>query len=559
VSARKRAAAAAKPSSAPAAKTFDVGAFMRTYDAIDAQLVAAGFPATSAWWREQVEAFLRSGEGRWILRVGRRGGKSTTLSRLGVVWALAGPWDVPPGDVATVALLSVDREEASRRLGTIADVLNALGVGFTRSGETLELASRAGRRVVFRVETRSKNAVGFTSIMVLADECSRWESRDDKADPASEVIGSVAPTLAGMAHCFMVLASSPWSEVDYHAKAFDEASNAPGTGKGFASFAPTWIARPSLTEDETHTLEPDDRAWAREYAAIPGTAISGAFDARDVNRAFETGETIGYAIEGGQLVPAETLLCLDASSMRPGSDTFAIGVVHVLAHGERTGYHVAEIHAVPEGATFAGALQCVADLAREIGAKRVIFDQHQDAGLEAVLPNLGLVAHRIAMSAKNKPQAIVTLRKLMRADEIAFPGVLGHRSGHPGEPAPGRERLRFELLTLKSRLFADGSERVHTNGIDFAAAVITLAAAIDAGYVAGGTSGLPDMGAPGACSTAMLAAAIYSPDEAYRDAAAAPVRAPREPGVVRWLTPEEEEAERYAVTMREIWAGWFRE
>jgi hypothetical protein len=150
----------------------------------------------------------------------------------------------------------------------------------------------------------------------------------------------------------------------------------------------------------------------------------------------------------------------------------------------------------------------------------------------------------------------------MRANEIAFPGVQGYGGKQPNEPAPGRERLRFELLTLKSRLFADGSERVHTNGIDFAAAVITLAAAIDAGYVAGGTSGLPDMGAPGACSTAMLAAAIYSPAEAYRDAALArqtPARAPTEPGKLRWLTPEEEGAERYAVTMREIWAGWFRE
>ena len=60
--------------------------FFERFDALDAAHVAAGFPACSTWWRKRFESFLRSGKKRWVLRVGRRGGKSSTLSRLLVAW-----------------------------------------------------------------------------------------------------------------------------------------------------------------------------------------------------------------------------------------------------------------------------------------------------------------------------------------------------------------------------------------------------------------------------------------------------------------------------------------
>ena len=72
--------------------------FLARYDALDATLVLAGFPPTSPWWRSRIARFLTSGRSRWVLRVGRRGGKSSTLSRLLVAWMLWGPWTIPPGD-----------------------------------------------------------------------------------------------------------------------------------------------------------------------------------------------------------------------------------------------------------------------------------------------------------------------------------------------------------------------------------------------------------------------------------------------------------------------------
>lgn len=99
----------------------DASAFLARYDALDAALVARGFPATSPWWRKQIERFVRSGRRRWVIRAGRRAGKSSTLCRLAVAWALWGTWQVPPGDTAVIPFVSVDRSEAAARLKTIAE------------------------------------------------------------------------------------------------------------------------------------------------------------------------------------------------------------------------------------------------------------------------------------------------------------------------------------------------------------------------------------------------------------------------------------------------------
>jgi hypothetical protein len=62
--------------------------FLATYDRLDAALVKAGWPATSPWWRAELERFIRSGKRRWVIRVGRRGGKSSTLCRVAICQAI---------------------------------------------------------------------------------------------------------------------------------------------------------------------------------------------------------------------------------------------------------------------------------------------------------------------------------------------------------------------------------------------------------------------------------------------------------------------------------------
>lgn len=241
---------------------------LRGYAEIESRLVAAGFPATSPWWQETVTRWYSADRPQLVARVGRRGGKSSSFSRLAVAEALFGHHDVPPGDIGFVAIVSTDRKEAVGRLRTIKAILDALGVGYAPVEGTPNAIEIEGRRG-FRVFTASIAGVsGFTSIFVLCDEVSKWLDADTGSNPATEVLRSARPTMSTMPNARIALSSSPMGRFDAHYDAYEQGE----TDLQITAFAPTWVANPSLTEAATHRLEPDELAWMREYAAIPQAA-----------------------------------------------------------------------------------------------------------------------------------------------------------------------------------------------------------------------------------------------------------------------------------------------
>lgn len=239
------------------------------FDSLDKLLVVHGFPPTSPWWRRELERFVRSGKRRWALRVGRRGGKSSTLCRLAVVVGIFGEWTVPPGDTAVVAIVSVDRSEAAKRILTIESILNVLGIEHDKRGQEIDIPER---RITFSVRTCSTSGtIGFTSVMIWGDEAAHWESRETSANPAKEVMASLRPTMATQPTAFEVLCSAPWGKDDYHAELVERGD----TDDQLTSIAATWEANPTISEERTHELEPDPREWSRAYAAIPSESTTG--------------------------------------------------------------------------------------------------------------------------------------------------------------------------------------------------------------------------------------------------------------------------------------------
>jgi hypothetical protein len=417
--------------------------FLARYDALDRALVAAGFPPTSPWWRDQLGRFFRSGRRRWVIRAGRRAGKSSTLCRLAVAVALWGDWSVPPGDVAVIPFVSVDRDEASARLRTIAAILRALGVSFDERGDELELRDK---RLVFRVVTGSvRGTVGFTSVAVFADEMARWESRDTAANPAREVMASLRPTMATQPSAFEVAVSSPWGTDDYHAELFEIGED----DHQLTSFAETWTANPTLTEERTHELEPDPRVWAREYAAEPGVTLSAALDPADTAASFRA-DPRGLRIA--------SFLSVDASSLR--GDAFAYVAGHETDAGE---LQVTEVRGWEGDELRSASLESIVDAiaarAKAFGVRRIFGDQRETAGLEALFARRNLSFESIAWSQSSKDGAIMLLRRLMRERRLCL-------VEHAG--------LRRELMTMKARLMPSGLTRYETNGLDYASALITV-------------------------------------------------------------------------------------
>jgi hypothetical protein len=236
------------------------------YDETDARLVAAGFPPSSPWWRATFERWYRSGKRQLVVRAGRRAGKSSSLSRLAVVEALFGLHAVPPGDLGTVAIIAQNRTEGAKRLRTVTAILDALGVSYAPLGGSAVGVELVGRRVCFQVFAGSIAGVsGFTGVFVLCDEVAKWLDADTGANPATEVLASVRPTMATQPNARLVLSSSPLGRLDAHFDAFELGE----TSHQVTAYAPTWEANPTVTEAQTRADEPDESTWRREYLAEP--------------------------------------------------------------------------------------------------------------------------------------------------------------------------------------------------------------------------------------------------------------------------------------------------
>ncbi|MBK6512635.1 MAG: hypothetical protein IPG04_00605 [Polyangiaceae bacterium] len=189
---------------------------MKVFDAMTAELALAGVHPPSPWWRGQAAEFLDSGARTWVVRVGRGGAKSHFAVLFALRLTLFESWVVPAGERHFFSFVSIDRGEASLRLGLLEHCLRVLGVPFGRKGETIELGGKWDR-LGLRVLTCSvAGTSGPRSIGFVADEASKWRSHDDAANPAREVIASLRATTVTHPRARRLIVSSPWSTVDYH-------------------------------------------------------------------------------------------------------------------------------------------------------------------------------------------------------------------------------------------------------------------------------------------------------------------------------------------------------
>lgn len=210
------------------------------------------------------------------------------LATCEVLWS---PAVVPTGDTGVVSIVSVNVKEAKQRIITIGRMLDCLGVHDERArvgdasmgvkrktyADAIELdMGDRGQRAIRVFAASIAGVSGFTSIAAFCDEVAKWRDNETGANPGAEVITSLAPTMATVPQAVIMLSSSPVSDDDPHTVEFDK-GNTPGQR---VAYAPTWVANPTLSEEQTHADEPDEQMWEREYKAIPMRNVASAwFDA----------------------------------------------------------------------------------------------------------------------------------------------------------------------------------------------------------------------------------------------------------------------------------------
>lgn len=433
----------------------------------DARLARHGVHPMSDFWRE---AFRKWSEHptamRFVACAGRGSAKSTNcVAKLAVALTVFDDsFVVPPGERHFFAIISENKDEATKTLGIVKNYLTFLGIDFRPTGhDTIELADLP--RGIKVMPCRVGGVSGFRCFGYALDEVAKWQV--EGVSPADEVASSCAAMTITHPTARAAIVSSPMANHGYFYGEFTRGDTAHQVTVGPIA---SWLANPSISEAWTRSKEPDERKWRREYLCEFSSARSGAFDANAIDDAFALYRNLGNR------KPSQWIVCIDPSSGRGDSWTHC-GVTWATdgqarfvqldqVHGgdlaqprylrcERTGAYVLANAAEPtqtqppvllvdwihgvEGAFWektsaADLVSQVASTARKLNTRKVFADQAQDLAWRQIFRDHGLSFQSYAWGNASKRAAVDTLRRLFADRHIAI----------QEHPAMRRELLEFE-------------------------------------------------------------------------------------------------------------------
>jgi hypothetical protein len=203
-----------------------------------------------------------------FLVCGRRGGKSFLMALIAVYLAVFRDWrgKLAPGERAIVLLVAGDRQQAKILYRYIVGILNAPILNSLILNYTADSLDLSGCTTI-EVATRSYRSVRGRSVCAaLLDECAFWRS-DESANPDSEVLAAIRPSMATFPDGMIVAGSSPYSRRGILWSAFkryhgqDDADN-------LVWQAPTRTMNPTVSQDFIDKeFERDPASADAEYGA----------------------------------------------------------------------------------------------------------------------------------------------------------------------------------------------------------------------------------------------------------------------------------------------------
>ena len=264
------------------------------------------------------------------LVMGRRSGKTRFMALIATYLAAFRSYDrfLAPGELATVAVISQNRQQARQAMRFISGLLNAvptLQAGIvSEDGDRIVLANR----VAIEVHTASfRSARGYTFAAVITDETAFWRD-ETAANPDVEIFRALRPALSTIPGAMLLNASSPYRRTgqlwNTHKRNF---------GKDDARVL-VWQAD---TASMNSTVPAADIAEAYEDDAISAASEYGAQFRSDIAD-FISRETVENCIEDGcyERPPARAagrsyVAFIDAAG-GSGSESMTLAIAHREAH-----------------------------------------------------------------------------------------------------------------------------------------------------------------------------------------------------------------------------------
>ncbi len=396
---------------------------------ISADLATVGVPPLSPYWRGEAERFYTHPTARVLTEcVGRGGDKSRTSVMMAIAETLAGDFHIAPGERHYFTHVSENREEAAKTLGVLEQYLRILRIGYGRTGDTIELE---GMPRGFKVLAARVGAVsGWRSFGWTCDEAAKWS--DDGVDPSAEVVASIRAMTVTHPSARGRIVSSPLATLGY----FYETWHAGESDSQLVGHAPSWVANPSITEEQTRRLEKDPRKHSREYGAKAAEAHEeGLVEADLLDRAMRK--------RAGDL-PREPGVLYSAAmdpSLGRNAWTFVIGAARDVDGRSKASIVLHREWRAPKGSTLdmAAILETIGQHCASYGISEVRSDQYHAESLSAIAERLEL-GYSVAI---DKPTQAERLKR--------YEGLLTRFLDDAIE-LPRDKVVRADLLAIRRRI-----------------------------------------------------------------------------------------------------------
>ncbi len=260
--------------------------------------------------------------------IGRRGGKTRAMAVLAAYIAACCDWSdvLAPGETGILALFAATQRQSEIALSYVsaifADPHRPLFHGM-KEGETQETVELYNST---RIEVRPasyKTSRGISAIGIICDEIAFWSSGDGAANPDSEILSALRPSLATTGGILCAI-SSPYARRGELWNTFRDHYGPAGDPAILVANAPSRVMNSTLPRSVV------DRAMARDGAAA--RAEYGAEFRTDVE-GFVSLDTITRAVAAGrEQLPAEWLSHKYTGFVDPaggsGTDSMTMGIAH---------------------------------------------------------------------------------------------------------------------------------------------------------------------------------------------------------------------------------------
>ncbi len=382
----------------------------------------------------------------WLM-VGRRAGKDWFSAAVVVYLACYRTHRLKVGDLGRVMLFAVDMDQAAECYRYISELIDSIpelrAMVTSRSTKLGMLRLDLDNRIQIVVKPADRRRVrGRTVLAVVASEIAFWWDDETNANPATEVLRALRPSMLGVPGALLLAVSSPYARKGVLWEAY-QAHWGQNDDRVLVWNASTMDMRPDLSPEFLSFLEDELRAdpvaFDSEYRAKFRRDVEAYISLEQVQAVIVEGRAVVPATRGGRFVAF-----LDAAG-GGGGDSAALAIA-LVGDGKAMLCRVAEWRPPFRSTEVA---QQVATVLQAYGVRTLVGDNFSGATWADILRQAGVAQYAVDTRPKSD-----LYRDLIPAVNGGLVELLDPATG------PTQARVVSQLLALERHASRQGKDLI---------------------------------------------------------------------------------------------------